>query len=255
MNKKAAYSLCSLVSTIALAPLAHAQLVTYEFNDAVDNGTPTLPAGWGSTSSGASVSAGDVFNGPGVGFTGEDDHGGATPYLKAAFTTAGFGNQTLNDAVTAEDYLTFTLTPEAGMKFDFTGQDLTFDLQIFHGSSTGLVTSTLSVGLFTSADSFTSQVGSTATLEYVDPDLDASQSGFTGQSISLSALGSLDTDEAVEFRLYFYRDTTGGTGTVSNRFGDIDNIAVNGAVVIPEPSTFGLLMGGLGLLTMVRRRR
>jgi len=37
--------------------------------------------------------------------------------------------------------------------------------------------------------------------------------------------------------------------------GDLDKLYINYTGVIPEPSTYALLVGGLGLLAFLRRRK
>jgi hypothetical protein len=119
------------------------------------------------------------------------------------------------------DYFQFTLTPVGGVTLDFTS--LTFEER--SGGAT--------VSVATSLNSFTTVVGSTA-----------SSGSWAQDSIDLSSLSNSST--AVDFRLYF------SGGSTTNFV--IDDIQLNGAVV-PEPSSYALLAGMLGLTWVMLRRR
>lgn len=262
MNKKTAYSLCAVLASLTVAPLAHAQLVTYDFESGTSN-NGSGPFSFGSSD--AAVTATSLSDGAGTTFQGTTRGEGGSSYgIKDNFTNAGIASTSLSDALSSDDYLSFTLTPGAGNTLSFTaGDTITFDLQVFHSANPGgdPTDTTFTAALFTSVDGFAStasQVGDSQSISVVDLAENAS-SGYEAKSISLSSLGSTGIDTSVEFRLYFVSEnpSTGEPNQIfsSRRFLDIDNIVVNGAVAIPEPASFGMLLGGLGLLAIVRRRR
>ncbi len=262
MKKKTAYYLCALVASFALAPLGHAQLVTYDFESGTtNNGAGPFAVGF----SDASVTASVLSDGAGTSFQGTSrGEGGSGLGIKEQFTNAGIASGNLSDALTNNDYLSFTLTPDAGKALSFTaGDTITFDFQISYTSNPGgdPTDTTFTAALFTSVDGFAStasQVGASQSIAVVDLAEDSS-SGYEAKSISLSSLGNAGVDSSVEFRLYFVSEnpSSGEPNQIfsSRRFLDIDNIEVNGAVVIPEPASFAMLLGGLSILAVVRRRR
>lgn len=69
---------------------------------------------------------------------------------------------------------------------------------------------------------------------------------FALQTFDLSAISSLDKDSSVFFRVTF------GGATTSSGNNRIDNIQVNAT---PVPETSAALLGALGVLGMLRRRR
>ena len=119
-------------------------------------------------------------------------------------------------------YFTFTLTPAATYEIDFTSF-------VYTGQASG--TGATSVAFRSSVDSFASNIGTPT---------------VSGTTISLAGASFQNITTPIEFRLYgFGASASGGTFSV-NEF------TFNGDVV-PEPSS--ALLGGLGLLALLRRRR
>jgi hypothetical protein len=162
-------------------------------------------------------------------------------FAQSRGTTASVAN-----AVAADDYWSFTVTPSVGFTLDLT--TLTFDT--IHNATSGTappnepdVNATMSVFVRSSIDGYASNIGSTFTQAW--------DTTTTGRSIDLSAPAFQDITTATTFRLYVYDS---GVDTSSNGL-RLDNVVLNGEVlVVPEPSST-LLVGGFGSLMLLRRRR
>lgn len=141
-------------------------------------------------------------------------------------------------------YLQFTLTADVGKTLDLS--NLTFNWQAAINNQTD----SLSFGyqLFASADGGAyATVGSSGSKAVGNGlALSTDWGNITSENINLN---SLDGANSVTFRLAMNNpnDTTAGSYVQFFR-----NIAVNGSVV-PEPSA--ALLGGLGMLALLRRRR
>lgn len=163
----------------------------------------------------------------------------------------GRGNTTASSevgAVSAGSYFTFTLTPgDLGEGNALNFSSLTFDT-ITNAATTVSGTATATFFVRSSLDNFSANIGDSIVQAYntttvVNP---------TSRQIDLSAYQGIVS--TVEFRVYVFDDTND-----SNRTPRLDNVILNGEigpVVIPEPATTALLMGG-GLMAFVlcRRRR
>jgi hypothetical protein len=143
-------------------------------------------------------------------------------------------------AVAADDYWSFTVTPNVGFTLDLT--TLTFDT--IHNATAGNgdqdTNATMSVFVRSSIDGYASNIGSTFTQAW--------DTTTTDRSIDLSAPAFQDIDTATTFRFYIFDS---GVDTASNGL-RLDNVVLNG-VVVPEPSSAILL--GFGSLMLLRRRR
>lgn len=135
-------------------------------------------------------------------------------------------------SISANDYISFTITPTGGVSLAYTSFGFNFAWQNF--SST--ITENLSVRW--SIDSFATTLASNSRSEN-------NGSGLGGGGF---ALGTLPAQSGpVEFRIYFYDDQDNQFSTVG-----IANISL-AAAVIPEPSSAALLLAGSILLA--RRKR
>ena len=154
---------------------------------------------------------------------------------------------TLAAAITANNYVTVTVTPDPGFQLNLTS--LTVDL----GYSLNAASVPSGVGVSLSTSVFSSVGGFTAPAVLATQTFTAADQGTTGilyQNINIDL-----TDPAyqglsgpLQFRIYFYDSNSSLTQPIHR----VDNFTLNGAVV-PEPSA--TLLGGLGMLALLRRRR
>ncbi len=148
------------------------------------------------------------------------------------------GSTTLNDAITANDFVTFSITPDAGYALNLTQISLELRGSVQSGThdpwtGLGITYDPEGDGTFTAPLT----LNSTATLP------------STGSLAARSAaLTNLEVTNTVTFRIYFF-----GTGN-ANR-GVVDNVRLNGTVsAVPEPSAAAALgLAGLALLAFRRR--
>lgn len=162
-------------------------------------------------------------------------------------TTATNGNNTLASqqppAITADDYITFTVTVPVGQVMSLTSLDYKWATQNAYRQSFGIYSDKTGFTYANILDGIHASGGSGT---------GGSMTAFTSRSIDLSGIASLQdlTDTTVEFRFYI----THPQSSSNLRAWAFDDIELNGTVeVIPEPRA--ALLGGLGLLMLLRRRR
>jgi hypothetical protein len=137
------------------------------------------------------------------------------------------------------DYLSFTITPNAGMQIQFTS----FSLDHFNTTNAGAT-----VYFFSDQAGFGS-VGDAIGSVFL-PDYDTT----TNYNAMVSLAGLTAATGPTEFRVYFDTTATFGAGDVWT-----DNIQIEGTVsaipvAVPEPSS-ALLLGLAGLSACFVRRR
>ena len=227
--KKSNPFVASLLGAFLFAAPAHAAVIAqYPFNDSTLSSTDTEPnstagnfLGTSRTDWGYSSSGGNVF-------------------VLSRATTDSQAN-----AIDADDYWSFTVTPDTGYLMNLT--TITFDT--IHNATAGGTedaNATMSVFLRTSVDNYASDVGDIFTNAW---------NTTTPRSVDLSGLDFQSITAATTFRLYVF-----DSGTDNPRNGSrLDNVVLNGdVVVIPESSSVllvGLAFAGLGLSGLLRRRR
>lgn len=162
-------------------------------------------------------------------------------------TTASNSNNTLASqqppAITADDYITFTVTVPVGQVMSLTSLDYSWATQNAYRQSFGIYSDKTGFTYANILDGLHAS-GSAGT--------GGSMTAFTDREIDLSVFASLQdlTNTTVEFRFYI----THPQSSSNLRAWAFDDIVLNGTVdVIPEPTT--ALLGGLGMLALLRRRR
>jgi len=218
-----------LLSCVVFAQSATAALIAdYEFAtnfDLSSSVTGVLSSTPGDVSFGAGYAAGAVSTGLG------------NPARAVFFGSSTATAADLAAAIAADDYATFTITPDAGTPLNLT--ELRFDSQI------NFPTSVTTWTLYADPDS-----GMLGTL--IDTGAlaaPASPAVFETEAANLTGAALLQNiTTARTFRIYFHGYTS---GTAAFR---IDNIQLDG-VVVPEPASLVLMTTLLVGSVMVRRRR
>ena len=248
MKIKTTRSACLAIGTLALAATttsnSAATLVKYEFP--LVSGAVSSPTTQTATTVATNVTA-STFGGGGVtpvlysvgaASTGSDSDLGQA-YLDRTKTPT---TANVDAAGTTGYYFSFTVTPDAGKKLNLT------TLNFYYGDAQADA-STLNLGLWSSADSFATQVGSTLSWSPATTtvgNFETTSSGTQYATLDLSAPAFQNLTAATTFRIYGW-DSTNVSGQLR-----IDDVQLNGTVV-PEPRA--ALLGGLGMLCLLRRRR
>jgi hypothetical protein len=156
------------------------------------------------------------------------------------FGGTGFNQTSFASAISADDYLSFTLTPAA-----------TTDLSL---SSVSML-----LGVATAVTNFNVALASSVT-GFTTSDAIWTFSFATAspavQTVSLSGVTALQNlGGPVEFRVYGWRDTT-GTTTFRIRDNSGSDLSLAGTVsAVPEPSAYAALAGAVALAFACRRKR
>lgn len=200
-----------------------AVLVAYNFNsDTLANSTTTV--GYAVTS--LSFPTATV----GVNSVGYAANGAGNRKLLFANTD---WEETAALSIAAGQFLTFSMTADSGNTFNLASLALDHSRTNSAPRQLGIYASTNVNPTFTLLQTFSNGNASTPpALGPVD---------LTNKSIAFNGVST------VSFRLVSFDDNT------SPGVAQFDNIVVNGTVV-PEPSSFALLLGGLGMLQILRRR-
>ena len=214
---------------MGVASQAPGALVNYTFNDASNSvkklgaasSDPALTPSLISVSGGADIS----------------------PTTDMAFIRSEHTAGNLTDAIAADDYIQFTLTPGAYTALYFT--NLTFD---YGGTTDGsgslnanfaVLSNRLPYSSANAIATFTNTIG-------------ANQSTFTNTDLPATVVLSGALYQAVTtpitFRIYVW-DTQNSTQLINR----LDNIVANGTAVVPEPASLALLAAPIALA--LRRRR
>ena len=237
---------CAALTAAAFTTATHAApfTVTYDFED--DDSPRTAADITGSGADG--VDAVNAKFGTGL----STPTSGFSSITKSIFVnstqTASFGSA----AITANDFIEFTIDAEPG--FQFSSVD-SFAYQIFaEDRNTGPANDNFQITTFVrsnaSGDNFeTTLPGSNISDSGTNNPTDGPPNYANGASANSSLGGDSDFDNltSVTFRIFQF-DNVDDTGAFSR----IDNIVITGDVV-PEPASLALL--GLGGLCLLGRRR
>lgn len=167
-------------------------------------------------------------------------NGNATPALAIATSTTGplgttVGELTEANAISNDDYFSFTITPtlDLGESLNFTS--FTFDVAGRNSGSNSIYV------LRSSADAYATTVGITGTVG-----LASAPSTWVSQSFNLTDDSMLQgVTAATTFRLYMI-DSRGSNAHIL-----LDNVVLN-ATTVPEPAP--ALLGAFGAVLLLRRR-
>ncbi|MDR0547122.1 MAG: T9SS type A sorting domain-containing protein [Dysgonamonadaceae bacterium] len=121
------------------------------------------------------------------------------------------------------DYISFTVTPKAGQTLDLTW--LSFDMQMRTGSNVSNPPAlNYCAAVFYQKGNYMFRIGDTFK---VAANTSGSTSGWVNCPVDLSKV-NFSANEAVEFRIYFWRETENISG-LHSRWLEIDNICLYGA--------------------------
>ncbi len=235
--KTSRHLLLIVTSTLMTASLSsHAAVVISQFNFTGDSAA--------SSDSEPITSTSNITQGAGISGT---IFASDRMEVRGNQTTASNSNNTLATqqppAITANDYVTFTVTVPVGQVMSLTSLNYGWATQNAYRQSYGIYTDKTGFTYANILDGLHAS-GSSGT--------GGSMTAFTSRSIDLSGIASLQdlTDTTVEFRFYI----THPQSSSNLRAWAFDDIELSGTVeVIPEPCA--ALLGGLGMLMLLRRRR
>jgi hypothetical protein len=215
------------VAVVALFSVrAHADvLASYPFDNSSRNSTDSDP----------NTSASAISDGAGITSAVDTTRGNPSPSLTVdSSVIAGTSNTT---SVSANDYISFTLTPNANVTYSL--DSLGLDAANWSTSSTFPQEAYF---LRSSVDAFAANIGNTQTLAA------GSNGAITPHSFDLTGASFQGLTTPIEFRIYMQDSTTtSGRGIL------FDNITLSGSAAVPEPATWMLM--GVGLLLGAQRLR
>jgi hypothetical protein len=219
-----------------LATLAMAALAVTAAHAGVLANYPFTGSSQASTDADGNSTAGSF--GDGAGWTSSIDVGRGNVAPSISVVSTSTDSSTQSGAVTANDYWTFTITPNAGFTLNLSS--LTFDYANYTNDATF---PTENFFARSSINGFSSNLAAAVTATV------ASAGAFSNASIDLSGASFQNVATPIEFRIYVYDGTTD-----ADRGALLDNIVLNGTAV-PEPGTWLLLCLGAGLLGTAQRFR
>lgn len=179
------------------------------------------------------------------------DLGNPAPEILANADTE-LNARSAGDALTKNDYISFTVTPDVGILFDATSFKI--DALALNGSlgQPGSTTE-YSFGLYSSVDGWAStsdMIGSSQSLSFTSTAAGRQLGNWNTLTFDITSLTDLNSD--TEFRLYVWVSNITGSTPNNNRRLALDNITLS---TIPEPSSLALIIAGIIGLTMRTRRR
>ncbi|MBW7894660.1 MAG: PEP-CTERM sorting domain-containing protein [Opitutaceae bacterium] len=233
MKASHALILTLLSSSVSLAVYGQPVLLGWDVNG-VSEATASLSAGTVGANISTNSPSGVLSRGSGVGLAGSP--------LSNGFGASGFTSGSLADAITNNDYFTFSITVDYGYT-------MSLDSIIFKASET--TSGPTNAALLSTVGGFNSE---SAVSTWLLPSASNSD-----QSITLSALDFSHLTGTVEFRIYAW----GGSGistTDKYRFRDLtgNDLVISGTTAlapVPEPSTYAAILGGVAFVGVMAIRR
>ncbi len=213
----------TLVSAAVFSTTASgAMIATYSFTGVAGNAA-SGPVDAGSVAEG--LTAGNALRGAGIGTTNSTS-------LPNSFRADDYNQSTAANAITANDFVSITLSPELGYTLDL--DSLSFKMA---RTSSGPTQAFLRYSL----DGFASDLWVTTSLP----------TSFPGTPVTVNFPNNVLHDSItspVTFRWYAY------SAAATSHITGLDDVVFSGTtVLIPEPASLALL--GLGGLLMIPRRR
>lgn len=209
------FALLLVCVSLSLASPSSAQITTYDFNGAPGNQASTAASGVAANLTSSAISRGS----------------GVFSFLAFSANSINAYGWTTGSTPGANDYYTFTITPDSGFKVSFT--NIQYNVQRDgDGPTTGVVRSSL--------DGFTSNIGSPFAITTT----------ATAQTIDLSGAAYQNLTSPIEFRIYGY-NASGFFGTFRLQYSSAGapGVQVNGSVaVVPEAETYVFASLGIGLV-------
>ncbi|MDD3004695.1 fibronectin type III domain-containing protein [Flavobacterium sp.] len=185
-----------------------AQILTFEFAGIAGSETSVS-----SSSNNANITSSTITRGAGLTASGNGDRFNATSWATTSIANAVSGN----------DYMQFTITPNSGYQFNVTSMVIQIQR-----SGTGLK----QIALRSSVDGYASNL-----------DAEKSVADNTSTQTFTFTFTQANSSSAVTYRLYGYAETTGGSGGPGDGTGD--DIVVNGVVsaTCSAPTTTATAIG------------
>jgi lysophospholipase L1-like esterase len=142
----------------------------------------------------------------------------------------GTGSSDLAGAITGNQYVTVTITPNAGFQLNLTNLTLDLGYSLAAASVPDGVGVELGISVFSNVDGFTApNVLATRTFTAADTTSQPGAILYQNVNIDLTGTAYQGLSGPLEFRIYLYDSTSSPTQPIHR----VDNFTLNGAVVVP----------------------
>lgn len=225
-------ALCSAAILVLVSVGAHAAvLVQYDFtNTFTNNNTNTASSAASTTVANTTASAFATNGMVGVRSTSSPSSTGNPSF---AVTTTQMGG-----SIDTNEYLNFSLSADSGYVLNLSS----LSFAVANAGSAPLPNGQWQVR--SSLDNYATSLGTFSS--------NTTTSTFETKSVSLTG-SQFQNLSSIQFRFYLWDLNNSNIGTKALR---TDTVTLEGAVVvIPEPSSIALLLGGVGMLVCLRRLR